>query len=97
MLADPTAPIDIAIAVKALVVVAAMLVVIALILKFWVRRISMPCQFCRNVRVNPLRELPRDVRNSILAYFRDYEGRDIPGWCTSNRGSVSSVRRPVRR
>ena len=76
MLADPTVPIDTAIAVKALVVVAVMLLVIALILKFWIRRMSLPCQFCRNVRISLFRELPRGVQTSILAYFRDYEGRE---------------------
>ena len=65
MLADPTVPIDIGIPVKALVVVAAMLLVIALIVRLWVRRMSLPCQFCRNVRITPLREVPRDVRTSI--------------------------------
>lgn len=77
MLADPTAPeIDIRMAITAIVAVAAILAVITVILKFWVRRMSLPCQFCRNVRVSLFRELPPDVQTSILSYFREYERRE---------------------
>ena len=57
-------------------VVVGMLVVIMVIVKLWIRYMSLPCQFCRNKRLDLFRQLDPATQESILSYFREYEHRD---------------------
>jgi len=57
-------------------VVVGVLMVIMVIIKLCIRYMSLPCQFCRNKRLDLFRELDPQTRESILTYFREYEHRE---------------------
>ena len=58
-----------------MLIIVASLAAIGVALKFIVRGIGVPCQFC-NARLANWRNLSQADRQAILAYFREVEGRE---------------------